>query len=114
MVALGRIDEAKERLAANKNPSVRQLVSVGERAKANQVMSELENSNNPRSGTMAQGYAALGDVEQAFDWLEKAIDERVFLGVSPRLNPVFSEMREDPRWQRVMQKLVKLEVDVND
>jgi hypothetical protein len=42
-------------------------------------------------------YVGLGDLEQAFEWLEKAYEERntelTFLKVDPRLDPLHSSSR---------------------
>jgi serine/threonine-protein kinase len=48
-------------------------------------------------------HAGFGDLDRAFEWLEKAIDDR-----SLRYNimePAFDELRRDPRFDRVRQRL---------
>ena len=50
-------------------------------------------------------YAALGDADSAFDWLDRAVDERrgwlVYLNVEPMLDP----LRGDPRFRRLLQRM---------
>ena len=50
-------------------------------------------------------HASLGDVDEAFRWLETAIEERaaglVFLRVHPRLDPI----RSDPRYLPMVKRL---------
>jgi TolB-like protein/DNA-binding winged helix-turn-helix (wHTH) protein/cytochrome c-type biogenesis protein CcmH/NrfG len=78
---------------------------AGRAKEAEHVLRELEAPSS--SGTLdwvfiAGVYAALGDKDQAFAWLEKAYDNRDFfmtyLGVDPWLDP----LRSDPRFGRLM------------
>ena len=50
-------------------------------------------------------HASLGDVDEAFDWLEIAIKERssgmLLLRVHPRLDPI----RKDPRYPELVRRL---------
>lgn len=54
---------------------------------------------------IAEIYAALGEKDHAFEWLEKALGDRdeelVFLKVNPRLDP----LRSDPRFQRLLERV---------
>jgi len=54
---------------------------------------------------IAYVYAALGDKENAFEWLEKAYADHswdlVFLGV----NPVWDHLRSDPRFADLLRRL---------
>ncbi len=50
-------------------------------------------------------YASLGDIDDAFNWLEIAIDEQapgiIMLRVHPRLDPI----RKDPRYPILVRRL---------
>jgi hypothetical protein len=50
-------------------------------------------------------HASLGDVDEAFRWLDVAIEERapglILLRVHPRLDPI----RNDPRYRPLVRKL---------
>ena len=50
-------------------------------------------------------YVGLGDKDQAFSWLQKALDERstwvMYYRVEPRLDP----LRADPRFAALLQKI---------
>jgi len=52
-------------------------------------------------------YAWLPDLDKAFDYMERALDERptalMYLNTDPAADP----MREDPRWQSLQQRLLK-------
>jgi len=54
---------------------------------------------------LAEAFAALGNRDQAFEWLEKAYQEHtywmVYLKVDPRLEP----LRADPRFQQLVQRV---------
>jgi DNA-binding winged helix-turn-helix (wHTH) protein/tetratricopeptide (TPR) repeat protein len=72
----GRTDEARERLAAPSSPA-----------------------------ELAQAWAAIGDLDEAFRWLDVALDQRVayvvFLAAEPALDP----LRGDPRFQARLWRL---------
>jgi hypothetical protein len=53
----------------------------------------------------AATYAQAGEVDHAFEWLEKAVDqgslELVYLGIRPEFDP----LRGDPRYSTLLQRL---------
>ena len=116
LVATGDMELAIETLSGiRKSNPLPQLVLIGQEDEVKRQLSELEKLDVPPSGTMAIGYAAIGDHDRAFVWLDKAIDERIYLyGLLLRVNSIFSEMRNDVRWDTVMQKLAELEVAGED
>ena len=50
-------------------------------------------------------YVRLGDKEQAFAWLEKTVEERNYLALETRINPILDPLRSDPRFDAILQKL---------
>jgi adenylate cyclase len=50
-------------------------------------------------------YAELGDLDEAFRWMEKGVEDRTIVIQSWRLNPRFERLRADPRFQRVLERL---------
>src|SRR4030095_14375585 len=52
-------------------------------------------------------YIRLGDKEQAFAWLAKALAERNRLAFEIRVNPIFDPLRSDPRFQKLCQEQQK-------
>ena len=48
-------------------------------------------------------YVALGDRDQAMDWLEKGYEERFNPGVL--LRPGFDPIRSDPRFQDMLRRI---------
>jgi hypothetical protein len=53
----------------------------------------------------AMTYAALGDKEQAFAWLEKAYAERAPWLVSLKTDPAFNPLRSDRRFQDLVRRV---------
>ncbi len=54
---------------------------------------------------IARGYARLGEIDAAFEWLERAYEERstslVFLGS----NPFYDPLRSDPRFDDLLRRI---------
>jgi tetratricopeptide (TPR) repeat protein len=50
-------------------------------------------------------YAALGDKEQAFQWLEKAYEERDTWLVHLKIDPMLDSLRLDPRYANLLARL---------
>ncbi|HUE83517.1 MAG TPA: hypothetical protein VMM84_15535 [Pyrinomonadaceae bacterium] len=72
----------------------------GDRHKALEILGDLERRSSrdyELAFQIAQIYVGLGDNERAFEWLDKAWDERsvwlVWLGVDPKFDPLRSEPR---------------------
>jgi hypothetical protein len=54
---------------------------------------------------VAEVYGACGEADKAFEWIERAVTERD-PGVSYlRMDPFLREMRDDPRWQPLLERL---------
>lgn len=54
---------------------------------------------------IASASAAVGDLDRAFDWLEKAVVERASLLSTIRIDPVMDVLRNDPRYVEIEQKI---------
>jgi tetratricopeptide (TPR) repeat protein len=85
------------------------LARSGQREEADRVLQTLL-ARSQRTGTgafdVAAVYAGLGDFDQAFAWLDRAIDDR---SVRPThfsiMSPLFEDLRRDPRFERVKERL---------
>jgi DNA-binding winged helix-turn-helix (wHTH) protein/TolB-like protein/Tfp pilus assembly protein PilF len=53
----------------------------------------------------ARAYALLGEKERAIDSLEKAFEARAFLMPWVKANPIFDNLREEPRYQNLLRKM---------
>jgi tetratricopeptide (TPR) repeat protein len=55
--------------------------------------------------TIARNYAASGQVDSAFQWLEKAYEERVPFLLHLRADPDFKHLRSDPRFADLVRRI---------
>jgi TolB-like protein/Flp pilus assembly protein TadD len=59
-------------------------------------------------------YARMDDKEQAFVWLAKAVEERNRLALEIKVNPIFDSLRSDPRFDKLVNQIVPLDVKTSD
>jgi serine/threonine-protein kinase len=74
---------------------------AGNRAEAQKLLAEMQEVSKQRyvsSASIALIYAALGDKDQAFAWLEKANNERDAILARLRVDSRFDSLRSDPRF----------------
>ena len=83
-------------------------ISMGHVAEARRMLEELAAARSHRvvsAWGIATLHARLGDVDEAFRWLEVAVQEKatglIFLRVHPRLDGI----RQDPRFAALVRKL---------
>ena len=80
----------------------------GNRAEAQQVLAELikESEQSYVSAyDIALIYAGLGDTDQSFVWLNKAIDQRPFWLVWLKLDPRLDTIRSDGRYSALLHRI---------
>jgi TolB-like protein/Tfp pilus assembly protein PilF len=51
-------------------------------------------------------YVRVGDREQAFTWLAKAVAERTRLALEIKVNPIFAPLRSDPRFDKLVNQII--------
>jgi tetratricopeptide (TPR) repeat protein len=78
---------------------------AGQRDSAQKILGDLLAGRKYSHGPfgIAIVYAGLGDLDQAFAWLDKAVDEltvRVYI-----MGPMFQELRRDPRFARFQRRI---------
>jgi hypothetical protein len=82
---------------------------AGQPAEARRVLEELKGLaakgrfNCPFQ--IARIHAALGEKDQAFEWLHKACDERDPLVVFLKVDPTLDNLRIDPRFAQVLKDM---------
>jgi hypothetical protein len=54
---------------------------------------------------IADIYAALGDQEAAFEWLDRALDQHSNSCLLLAIDPAFEAFRSDPRFQEATRKI---------
>jgi TolB-like protein/DNA-binding winged helix-turn-helix (wHTH) protein/Tfp pilus assembly protein PilF len=96
----GRADYALAELA-------RAYALTGNRDEAEKLLRELLALNPQNPGTsigLAFLYAALGDKDQAFLWLEKSARERMGI-IMIKVQPYFDSLRSDPRFLAIERRM---------
>jgi Flp pilus assembly protein TadD len=116
--ALGRFDEARaayeegRRLAGGvAGPSfglAHLEAAAGNEVEARRILGELTAARGSRvvsAWGIAAVHASLGDVDEAFDWLDVAVTEKatglILLRVHPRLDPIRGDARYWPLVHRI-------------
>ena len=57
------------------------------------------------AGEYMDAYTRMGDNEQAFGWLEKALQERNRFALEVKSNPMYDNLRNDSRFQSSLRKV---------
>ncbi len=81
---------------------------AGRRDEALKVAEELKQMTKERYVSpymLAIIYTALGDKEQAYEWLDKVYAERSYYVIWLKVDPVFDSLRTDPRFIDFMRKV---------
>ena len=84
----------------------RAYAESGKRGEAEKLLGDLKKRSNPNASLAAEIsmiYAALGDRNEAMNWLEKGYQERFNPGVL--LRPGFDSLRSDPRFENVARRI---------
>lgn len=111
-LAEGRLDDAFAEIMQETNPIFR-LVGIaavqfarGERASADAALAELiKDYGDDSPYQVAEVYAARGEHDQAFAWLERTYDMRD-PGLSyMRMDALLAKLHDDPRWDALLTKV---------
>jgi hypothetical protein len=110
----GAIAEYKKALELNDDPSGLAFIahaeaSMGHQSEARALLAQLTDAATKR---YAQPYAfalvhlALGEKDEALDWLERAVEERGATYFNfIKVDPFFDPLRGDPQFEAVVQKV---------
>ncbi len=81
----------------------------GRRQEAEALVQELHDMNDGgqyvQANYLASAYAALGDSDEAFKWLERAYERREFVMVLLKSDTVYPELRSDPRFDDLLERM---------
>lgn len=87
----------------------------GKRSKTIKLLEELTQAHNDSDQSaapikvsphsIAEIHAALGEPDQAFDWLNKAYDQHDMQMVSLKVNPTLDNLRDDPRFADLLRRM---------
>ncbi len=54
---------------------------------------------------IAEAHSMRGETDEAFEWLERAIDRRDPGSLGAKVSPLLKPLRDDPRWEPLMKKI---------
>ena len=80
----------------------------GRRGEAQRLLRHIAEGSKDRyysSALMAMVYVALGDKDRAFEWLEKAYQQKDWGLVQLRVSPDFDSIRNDPRFVDLLNQM---------
>ena len=99
LLAVGRGDSLSPPVARGLSASV--YARSGERERAERLLTRaIEENSEPM--WLAMGYSALGDHEQALQWLERIVDWSWPFPALLRQDPALDPLRSDPRFEDVV------------
>jgi DNA-binding winged helix-turn-helix (wHTH) protein/TolB-like protein/Flp pilus assembly protein TadD len=81
---------------------------AGKKAEAKQVLADLQQVQSQRyvsPYTLAAIHVGLGDDEQAFKWLEKAVEERDIWLMNLKVDPVFARLRSNRKFSDILAQI---------
>ena len=118
LVQQGKLDEAVASVESASTLSGRNALVVGElaafcaraghTARARELLAELEQRSAVAyvPGTsIACIYAGLGESDAAFQWLERAVEERDPFATTVRNDPFYDPLRADPRYSGLLARM---------
>jgi tetratricopeptide (TPR) repeat protein len=82
--------------------------AAGKKDEAIKILEEMKGLTGERydlGSYIASIYAALGNKEQAFAWLEKALDDRDNAVIDLKVDPRFDALRSDPRFTELLRRV---------
>lgn len=80
----------------------------GKRAEAQQVLTDLQQLQGQRyvsPYTVAAIYAGLGDKDQTYKWLEKAVEGRDIWLMNLKVDPVFAKLRSERKFTDILARI---------
>jgi hypothetical protein len=84
------------------------LAAAGREGEARRVLEELESESGGsyvRAEFLAAAYGVLGDRDEAFRQLDKALEQRSAGMIYLHLDPLYDSIREDPRFSALVEKI---------
>jgi len=87
---------------------VRALAALGQREEADAILARLDEESRHgyvRAEIVAMGHAAVGDLDHAFDCLERAYSARSAGLVLLHIDPAYEPLRRDPRYADLMKRI---------
>ena len=85
---------------------------LGDQVKADEYLKDmLDNRADSNPYQIASLYAQRGDADKTFEWLERAYEQHDSELIELRTFEVFGRVKDDPRWQAMLEKLGLTDAD---
>ena len=82
------------------------LDALGDRSAADEALTEMQAEfGDDAAWSYAQIFAQRGEIDEAFQWLESAYEQKIFGLVGVRDNVWLRPLHSDPRWQPFLAKM---------
>jgi len=79
---------------------------AGRNTEAEEILKSLQDSKTyVPAPLIAQIYANLGDMDKAFLWLEKGVEDGARGVIFLKINPLYDSIRDDPRFGEILERL---------
>ena len=81
---------------------------TGDHAQARRIVGEMTDEASrpePHAFHIAMAYAGLGDIDHAFQWLERGYANRVAFMDGIGITPAFDPLHADPRWAGLLRRM---------
>jgi TolB-like protein/Tfp pilus assembly protein PilF len=113
------IDEYRKVPGLSSDPYLRALLAralakTGQKAEAvkirDEILAESERQYVP-GNALALAFAGLGEKDKAFFWLEKDVADRASRSAQYATNPVWDDLRDDPRFAALILKVERSKLD---
>ena len=107
----GDLDGALATMQQEPHDTMRRLglsfvyAALGRREEAQRLLEEVGKEHPDFSSPIAAGYAQLGMADEAFEWLDRALQERDGGVLEVRAGPLFQPLRKDPRFVPLLQRI---------
>jgi tetratricopeptide (TPR) repeat protein len=106
--AIGELQKAVElagRIPSNQGLLAYAYAKSGRREKALRLIHEFQERWPHEPASMALAYVGLGQLEQAFRWLDQAVEMHDRFLTFIIFDPLLAPLRSDPRFSRVLSRM---------
>ena len=83
------------------------LCSIGKKDEARKLFQQIDTAKSAHIPAIARGlvYFSLGEKDKAFEWLNRAYNERDFYLVSLKVEPIWDPLRSEARFKKLTSKM---------
>jgi TolB-like protein/cytochrome c-type biogenesis protein CcmH/NrfG len=107
----GDLDGALAEMQREPHDTMRRLglalvyAALGRREESQRLLEDVGREHPDFASPVAAGFARLGKSDEAFEWLDRALQERDGGVLEVRTGPLFQPLRADPRWKPFLRRV---------